>query len=102
MDLSTMDYFNLFIGAYLTYFVITGTGQAYDIKGQSEEGMAYLHPRLRIIYGICAVLIFLQTGLRFVPALSSFTTTIGLIGVAAVLILLGVAVFLIKKAERDY
>jgi len=102
MDFSAMDYFNLFIAAYLTYFVVTGKGQAYEIKGLSEEGMAYVVPKLRIIYGVCAALMFLQTGLRFVPALAGHTTAIGLIGVAAVLLLLVGAVVLIKKAERDY
>jgi len=59
----SLDSFQLIIGLYLLYVTIKGHGTMYNFFDIPEKTQAMVKPRLRLIYGICAVIALGEAGL---------------------------------------
>ena len=105
----TFDSFQLIIGLYFMYVTIKGSGTMYNFFDIPAKMQAAVKPRLRLMYGICAVLALSEAGLCMWAASSGQTvfsngavtaiSTAMTVGVIA--ILTGVLIWLRKLANKS-
>ena len=65
MDSSFFDFFQLMLAVYLFYAAFNKNGSLYEFPGVPEEIVAYMKPRLRIMFLGAGCLALLDGGVSF-------------------------------------
>ena len=105
---ATFDSFQIIIGIFFLYAAVKGKGTMYNFFDLSEKMQVAVKPKLRILYGVCALLALGEGGLCMwaassgQTALSTQTVTSISTGmtICIILILAGIFIWMRKLAAQ--
>lgn len=75
MSAFSLDSFQLIVALFMFYVAIRGSGTMYQFFDLSEETLAVIRPRLRVLYFLCGLIALAETGVCMLQN-SMFTRTV--------------------------